>query len=242
LEDNGNNRNTYSFRFVAVAGLFVACLVAANIISVKIIAIDTSFGNWFVPAGVVIFPLSYVLGDVLTEVYGYRSARRVIWLGFVCNLVVVLAIWLAGIWAPAPFWQNQPAWDAVLGYTPRLLVASFAAYLVGEFANSFVLARMKVATEGRWLWTRTIGSTLIGEGLDSIVFITLAFGNFPALGLPGPPNFDLTTAIFTQWVIKVAYEILATPITYIVVGYLKRAEGVDVYDRETHFNPLALAD
>lgn len=220
----------YSPLFVAVSGLFVACLIAANIISVKLIAV----GGWFVPAGVVIFPLSYVFGDVLTEVYGYRSARRVIWLGFLCNLVVVGAIWVAGAWPAAPFWQDQPAWEAILGFAPRLLVASFVAYLVGEFANSFILARMKVATQGRWLWSRTIGSTVVGEGLDSLVFITIAF-----VGVPG---IDLTTAILTQWAIKVAYEVLATPFTYLVVGYLKRVEGIDVYDRNTSFNPLALAD
>lgn len=222
-------RGGYSGLFVAVAGLFIACLIAANIISVKLIAV----GDWFVPAGVVIFPLSYILGDVLTEVYGYSSARRVIWLGFLCNLVVVLAIWLAGMWPGAPFWSDQPAWDQILGFTPRLLMASFVAYLIGEFANSIVLSRMKVATGGRWLWSRTIGSTLIGEGLDSLIFISLAFG--------GSPLFSFT-AIATQWFIKVAYEIVATPLTYLVVGYLKRAEGIDVYDRDTRLNPLALAD
>jgi uncharacterized integral membrane protein (TIGR00697 family) len=141
---------------------------------------------------------------------------------------------VAGLWPAAPFWQDQPAWDAILGFTPRLLLASFAAYLVGEFVNSFVLARMKVATQGRWLWSRTIGSTIVGQGLDSLVFIVIAFA-----GLPG---IDLTTAILTQWTIKVAYEVIATPLTYLVVGYLKRAEGIDVYDRNTSFNPLALAD
>lgn len=220
----------YSPLFVAATGLFIACLVAANIISVKLIAI----GGWFVPAGVVIFPVSYILGDVLTEVYGYRSARRVIWLGFLCNLVVVAAIWVAGLWPAAPFWKDQPAWDAILGFTPRLLAASFVAYLIGEFANSFVLARMKIATQGRWLWSRTIGSTIVGEGLDSLVFITIAFA--------GLPNFDLTTAILTQWTIKVIYEVAATPLTYLVVTYLKRKEGIDVYDRDTQFNPLALVD
>jgi uncharacterized integral membrane protein (TIGR00697 family) len=223
-------RGSYSPLFVVAAGLFIACLIAANIISVKLIAI----GDWFVPAGVVVFPISYILGDVLTEVYGYRSARRVIWLGFLANLVVVAAIWVAGIWPAAPFWQDQPAWNAILGFTPRLLLASFAAYLVGEFANSFVLARMKIFTEGRWLWTRTIGSTIVGEGLDSLVFITLAFG--------GLPNFDLPTTIVTQWLIKVAYEVIATPLTYLIVGYLKRTEGIDVYDRDTRFNPLAVTD
>ncbi len=238
MRESGPALKTYSTLFVAVTGLFIACLVSANIISVKLIAV----GNWFVPAGVIIFPLSYVLGDVLTEVYGFKSARRVIWLGFLCNLVVVGAIWVAGLWPAAPFWQDQPAWNAILGFAPRLLMASFIAYLIGEFANSFVLARMKIATEGRWLWTRTIGSTIVGEGLDSLVFITLAFANLPNLGLPGPPNFDLTTAILTQWTIKVLYEIAATPLTYLVVGYLKRTEGIDVYDRNTNFNPIALAE
>jgi uncharacterized integral membrane protein (TIGR00697 family) len=220
----------HSTLFLAVSGLFIACLVAANIISVKLIAV----GDWFVPAGVVIFPLSYILGDVLTEVYGFRSARKVIWLGFLSNLVVVLAIWLAGMWPAAPFWQNQTAWDAILGFTPRLLLASFVAYLIGEFANSIVLARMKVLMEGRWLWARTIGSTIIGQGLDSLVFISIAFA--------GVPGFDLGTAILTQWAVKVIYEIGATPLTYAVVTYLKRREGVDVYDRGTNFNPVALAD
>lgn len=233
-----NGRTLYSPLFLIVAGLFIACLIAANIISVKLIAV----GNWFVPAGVVIFPLSYIFGDVLTEVYGYRAARRVIWLGFLCNLLVVLAIWVAGLWPAAPFWTDQAAYNTILGFTPRLLAASFVAYLVGEFANSFVLARMKIFTQGRWLWTRTIGSTLVGEGLDSVVFITLAFANLSQIGLPGPPGFDLPTAIFTQWVIKVAYEVVATPLTYLVVGFLKRTEGMDIYDRHTNFNPLLVAD
>jgi uncharacterized integral membrane protein (TIGR00697 family) len=237
LIETAQSKGTYSSLFVLVTGIFIAALIAANIISVRVIA----FGDWFVPAGVIIFPLSYIVGDVLTEVYGYRNARRVIWIGFLANLVVVAAIWGAGIWPAAPFWQgNQSAWDTILGSTPRLLAASFLAYLVGEFVNSFVLARMKVATSGRWLWSRTIGSTLVGEGLDSLVFITLAFGDLP--GLPGVPGFDVPRAILTQWAIKVAYEVIATPITYLVVGYLKRKEGLDVYDRQTNFNPLAVAD
>src|SRR3954471_13628728 len=151
-----SRNNSYSPLFVVVAGLFIACLVAANIISVKVIAL----GGWFVPAGVVIFPVSYIIGDVLTEVYGYRSARRVIWLGFLCNLVAVTAIYLGGLLPAAPFWDAQDAYARILGYTPRILAASFLAYLVGEFANAIVLARMKLATNGRFLWSRTIGSTL----------------------------------------------------------------------------------
>ena len=240
MKESRSAAGSYSGLFVAIAGLFVTSLIAANIISVKLIAI----GDWFVPAGVVIFPLSYILGDVLTEVYGFRSARRVIWLGFLCNLVVVGAIWIAGAWPSAPFWQGQPAWDTILGFAPRLLLASFVAYLVGEFANSLVLSRMKVATGGRWLWSRTIGSTVVGQGLDSLVFISLAFANLAFIGLPAPVNAppELSTAILTQWAVKVLYEIAATPLTYLVVGYLKRAEGVDVYDRGVSLNPLALTD
>ena len=181
----------------------------------------------------VVFPISYICGDVLTEVYGYRAARRVIWLGFLCNLLAVAAIYLGGILPAAPFWQGQEAFETILGYTPRLLAASFLAYLVGEFANSYVLARMKVATDGRWLWSRTLGSTLVGQGLDSLVFIVLAFaGNIP--------TSVMLAAVVTQWIFKSAYEVLATPLTYLVVNRLKRAEGLDVYDRDTSFNPLLI--
>jgi len=215
---------------VVIVAVFVTCLITANVIAVKLIDL---FG-WIVPAGVLIFPLSYVTGDVLTEVYGYRQARRVIWLGFICNAVVVVAVWLGQILPPAGFWDGQAAYERILGYTPRLLVASFAAYLVGEFTNSFVLAKMKVATRGRWLWMRTIGSTLVGQGLDSIVFIVLAFAG-------SMPGMVLAAAVVTQWLVKTTYEVAATPLTYAVVGYLKRREGVDVYDHETSFNPLSIS-
>jgi uncharacterized integral membrane protein (TIGR00697 family) len=216
---------------LVVTALFVTSLLTANVIAVKLVGL----GDLVVPAGVVIFPLSYIFGDVLTEVYGYRQARRVIWLGFFCNLLMVAAIWVGGLLPAASFWDGQPAYDRILGFTPRLLAASFAAYLVGEFANSYVLARLKIATRGRWLWTRTIGSTLVGQGLDSAVFITLAF-----VGVM-PTAEALVTAILTQWLLKSAYEIVVTPLTYAVVGFLKRAEGLDTYDYDTRFNPL-LAD
>jgi queuosine precursor transporter len=155
----------------------------------------------------------------------------VIWLGFLCNLLAVLAIWLGGLMPAAPFWKEQEAYESILGYTPRLLAASFLAYLVGEFANSIVLAKMKLATNGRWLWSRTIGSTLVGQGLDSLVFIFVAFlGTIPLAGL--------VAAILAQWIFKSIYEAAATPLTYLVVNALKRHEGVDVYDRDTDFNPL----
>jgi uncharacterized integral membrane protein (TIGR00697 family) len=221
----------YSRWFIAITAIFITCLITANITAVKLV----SLGGIILPAAVVIFPISYIFGDVLTEVYGYRQARLVIWLGFACNLLAVIAIWLGEILPAASFWKGQAAYVQILGYTPRLLAASFIAYLVGEFANSFVLAKMKIATKGRWLWTRTIGSTLAGEGLDSLFFITIAFfGTIPANGL--------LAAIVAQWLVKSVYEALATPLTYAVVNFLKRREGLDVFDYTTRFNPLTLKD
>lgn len=212
---------------VAVA-LFVAALVTANIIAVKLIQI----GPLMLPAGVVIFPISYILGDVLTEVYGYRYTRRAIWLGFMGNLVAVLSIYIAG-WLPAaPFWQGQAAYQTILSGTPRLLLASFVAYLVGEFANSTVLVKMKIWTQGRYLWLRTIGSTVIGQGLDSLLFIIVAFA-----GLLTPA--ETLTAILSQWLFKTVYEVLATPITYWVIHRLKRIEKADADDTDTHLTPFA---
>ena len=220
-------REGYSLAFVVVVAVFITSLIVANITAVKLIG----FFGLVLPAAIVVFPISYILGDVLTEVYGYRVARRVIWLGFLCNLLAVAAIILGGLLPAAPFWDAQEAYDRILGYTPRLLAASFLAYLVGEFANAIVLAKMKVATNGRWLWSRTIGSTLVGQGLDSLVFIVLAFvGTIPASAL--------LAAVVTQWLVKSLYEALATPLTYVVVNRLKRSEGLDVYDRDTNFNPL----
>ncbi len=226
LHDRG-----YSVWFVLVVAVFVTCLMTANIIAAKLISV---FGM-VLPAAIVIFPLSYVFGDVLTEVYGYRRARRVIWLGFLCNLILVAAVWVSGMLPPAPFWDGQAAYERILGCTPRILGASFVAYLVGEFANSLVLAKMKIATKGRWLWMRTIGSTVVGEGLDSLVFMTLAF-----LGhMPGPV---LASAIMSQWLVKSIYEAAITPITYKVVYFLKEKEGIDTYDYDTRFNPLLLTE
>jgi hypothetical protein len=220
----------YSQWFVMVAAIFVTCLVVANITAVKLINV---FGL-VVPAAVVIFPLSYIFGDVLTEVYGYREARKVIWLGFACNLIAVLAIWLGQILPAASFWDGQAAYERILGYTPRLLIASFLAYLVGEFTNSYVLAKLKIITKGRWLWTRTIGSTLVGQGIDSLIFISIAFiGTIPLSGL--------MSAIITQWLFKSAYEAIATPFTYKVVNFLKRNEGMDSFDVDTQFNPLIVS-
>lgn len=214
---------------MSCAALFVTCLLAANTIAAKLIVV----GGIVLTAGIVIFPVSYVLGDVLTEVWGYAAARRVIWLGFACNLLMVAAIWIGGELPAAPFGASQFAYDEVLGQTPRILVASFVAYLIGEFANAFVLAKMKIATQGRWLWTRTIGSTIIGQALDSVVFITLAFAGT----MPGPA---LAGVVVGQWIVKVLYEAAGTPLVYLAVRWLKARERVDAYDYETDFNPIHL--
>ena len=222
--------NKVSQRFIVIAAIFITCLITANIIAVKLISI----GGLILPAAIIIFPLSYIFGDILTEVYGFRAARKVIWLGFLCNLIVVLAIWIGGLLPAAPFWEGkQAAYDTILGYVPRVLLASFVAYLIGEFANSFVLAKMKIKTKGRWLWTRTIGSTIVGQGLDSAIFITIAFA--------GTPEF-VAISIVHLWLVKTGYETVATPFTYAVVNYLKKKEGIDTYDYDTRFNPFRISD
>jgi uncharacterized integral membrane protein (TIGR00697 family) len=220
-----------SGRYLPVIGaLFVTALLTANIIAVKLFVV----AGVVLPAGIIIFPLSYLFGDILTEVYGYAQTRRVIWLGFFCNLLMVVAIRVGQALPAAGFWTGQGAYEQILGFTPRLLGASFAAYLVGEFANSYVLAKLKIATKGRWLWTRTIGSTIVGQGLDSAIFITLAFAG---TGVP-----DLGPVIAAQWAFKSLYEIVVTPLTYLVVNRLKRLEGIDPFDYQTDFSPLAVGN
>ncbi len=223
------SNRTPSPLLLGVSSLFVATLVASNIIAVKIAAV----GPFSVPAAIVIFPLAYLFGDVLTEVWGYRVARTVIWTGFLANIVVVLFIATAIAVPSDPHYSDQSAYSRVLGESPRLVAASLTAYLLGEFLNAFVLARLKVATRGRMLWTRTIGSTLVGQGVDSAVFITLAFAGTQPWSL-------LLVIIRDVWIVKVLYEVVATPITYALVTVLKRIEGVDVYDRDTRFAPIPL--
>ena len=185
------------------------------------------------PVAVILFPLSYIVADVLTEVYGYAAARRVIWIGFLCNLLAVAAIAVGGRIPAAPFWEGQAAYDAILGFSGRLLAASFFAYLGGEFLNAFVLAKLKLRTAGRHLWLRTISSTVAGQGVDSALFITVAFAGVV-------PGNVMLVMVLSQWGVKVLYEAAATPLTYLAVRFLKRAEGVDHYDRDTRFSPLAL--
>jgi uncharacterized integral membrane protein (TIGR00697 family) len=220
---------TVSYRFVIIAAIFVTCLITANIIAVKIIGI----GSVFLPAAIIVFPLSYIFGDILTEVYGYRWARRVIWLGFLCNLIFVFFAWMGQLLPAAPFWEGQEAYASILGYAPRLLIASFCGYLAGEFVNSFIMAKMKIATQGRWLWTRTIGSTIVGQGLDTSIFIIIAFA--------GTPSFAPIMILY-HWLAKTAIEALATPFTYTAINFLKKKERIDVYDYKTDFNPFAISD
>jgi len=217
-----------SHRFVVITAFFVTCLITANIVGVKVV----SLGFFILPAAVVLFPLSYIFGDILTEVYGYRWARRVIWLGFFCNLIFVIFAWVGQVLPPAPLWEGQEAYESILGYTPRLLVASFCGYLAGEFVNSFILAKMKILTRGRWLWSRTIGSTIVGQGLDTLIFVTGAYFGAP---------FFVPIMILHHWLAKIAIEAIATPFTYTVVNFLKKKEAVDTYDYETNFNPFLIS-
>lgn len=225
-----DTRNGYSIWFVAIVGVFITSLITANIAAVKLVNV---FGL-IMPAGIVIFPISYIVGDILTEVYGYENARRVIWLGFFCNLLAVVGLIAGQLLPPAGFWDGQEAYERILGYTPRLLVASFIAYLIGEFTNAYVLTRMKALTKGKWLWTRTIGSTFVGQGLDSLIFIVVAFAGTIATS-------ELTTAIITQWLFKTAYEAMATPLTYAAVSFFRRQEGIDA-TYGMSFSPAQIPD
>ncbi len=217
-----------SYRLVIIIAVFITCLITANITAVKVI----SLGTFTLPAAIFVFPLSYIFGDVLTEVYGYRVARRVIWLGFICNLIFVFFVWVGQLLPPAvAVWGDQEAYISILGRTPQLLAASFFGYLAGEFVNSFILARMKILTRGRWLWSRTIGSTVVGQGLDTSIFITLAF-----VGTSSP----IPTMILHHWLAKTAIEAICTPATYAIVNWLKRREAIDTYDYETKFNPFLI--
>jgi uncharacterized integral membrane protein (TIGR00697 family) len=208
---------------------FVAVLLISNVASTKILLL----GPFTFDGGTILFPLSYIFGDILTEVYGYRASRRVIWLGFSATFLMSIIFMIVGKLPPAPGWANQEAYDKILGLTPRIVAASLIAYFAGEFSNSFTLAKMKIMTSGKWLWTRTIGSTLVGEGVDTALFCTIAF-------LGALPGNLLVSVILSNYVFKCAFEAAATPLTYGVVGFLKRSEGVDHYDRGTDFNPFRL--
>jgi len=216
-----------------VMAAFVTVLICSNLIGpAKIVQVDgwPAFG-----AGVLFFPISYVFGDVLTEVYGYGRARRVIWAGFAGLAFASIMAAVVVALPPAPFWQHQKAYETAFGQAPRIAAASMFAYFCGEFVNSFVLAKMKILTAGRWLWTRTIGSTIVGEAVDSALFYPLAFYGSGII-----PNDKLPAIMLAQFTLKVAVEVIFTPLTYKIVGALKRAENEDYYDRETRFTPFTL--
>ena len=213
---------------------FVTILLLSNVLGAgKVAVIDLpGIGDWPFGAGILFFPLGYVLGDVLTEVYGYARARRCVWVGFAAMLFMALMSWVVVALPPAATWDGQAAYESVFGQVPRIVFASIAAFWAGELANSFVLARMKVWTRGKYLWTRTIGSTVVGQGVDSLIFYPLAF-----LGVW--PTSQVVTVLFTQYALKVGWEVLLTPVTYRVVGWLKHREGLDVYDETTDFTPFS---
>lgn len=224
--------------FPYVMAAFVAILLLSNLIGASKPSYVTlpNGTQWPFGAGVLFFPVSYVIGDVLTEVYGYANARRVIWTGFAALLFMAFMAAVVVALPPAAGWPGQEAYEFVFGNSWRIVAASMAAFWAGEFANSFVLAKMKVLTGGRMLWTRTIGSTVVGQGLDSAIFYPLAF-----YGLAGWPVEQLWQVVLSQWLIKTTWEALLTPVTYWAVGFLKRREGVEVFDTDTDFSPFAKA-
>ena len=220
--------------FDLVMAAFVTILLLSNIIGAgKVAAIDVGGAPFVFGAGILFFPISYVLGDVLTEVYGYARARRCIWVGFAALLfmafMAAVVVWLP----PAPDWGNQAAYEAVFGQVPRIVFASVCAFWAGELVNAYVMARMKLWTRGRHLWSRTIGSTVVGQGVDSLIFYPLAFW-----GASGWTGELVVRVLFTQWALKVAWEVILTPVTYLVIGALKRSEGIDVFDEGTDFTPF----
>ncbi len=221
------------FDFVMAA--FVTILLLSNVLGAgKVAVVDLpGIGDWPFGAGILFFPVGYVIGDVLTEVYGYARARRCIWAGFAALTFMAFMAWVVVALPPAADWTGQASYEAVFGQVPRIVFASILAFWAGEFTNAYVLAKMKVWTGGKHLWMRTIGSTVAGQGVDSLIFYPLAF-----LGAAGWTNDLVLTVLVTQWVLKVGWEAILTPATYMAVGFLKRREGLDVYDRQTDFTPF----
>ncbi|MFA6273541.1 MAG: queuosine precursor transporter [Candidatus Paceibacterota bacterium] len=212
----------------SISVFFVSVLLISNVASTKIV----DFGIFTFDGGTLLFPLSYIFGDILTEVYGYKKSKNVIWLGFFMALMMSLVFIIVGKLPSAPGWNNQEAYNLILGLTPRIVLASLVAYTCGSFSNSFILAKMKIWTKGKMLWTRTIGSTIVGEFVDSTLFILIAF--FGIL-----PNSLLITLIISNYIFKTIIEILFTPATYRIVNFLKKKEQEDYYDTNTNFNPFS---
>ena len=220
----------HSEKFLAIiTGLFVAVLLISNIASTKVF----EFLGLVLDGGTILFPLSYIFGDILTEVYGYRKSRKVIWIGFFSALLMSVVFLIVGALPPAAGWENQQAFEAILGFVPRLVIASLIAYFAGEFSNSFILAKMKILTKGKRLWTRTIGSTVVGQGIDTALFATIAFWGVL-------PLETFVSLVVSNYIFKVGVEVLFTPATYGIVGFLKREEKMDVYDYNTDFTPFRL--
>jgi queuosine precursor transporter len=213
--------------FTLITAAFVAVLLISNIASSKIV----DFGLFTFDGGTILFPISYIFGDILTEVYGYQKSRQVIWIGFAAAILMTVIFAIVGFLPAAQGWNNQDAYMAILGTTPRIVAGSLIAYFAGEFSNSYILAKMKIFTKGRWLFTRTIGSTIVGEGVDTVFFVCVAFAGTL-------PTSTLMAILISNYIFKVGFEVVATPLTYAVVSYLKRNEKTDVYDYKTNFNPF----
>ena len=231
----------FSGKLVIIIALAVSVLLVSNVIAAKPLSLfELPFEflgstSYIVSVAVICFPLSYIISDVLTEVYGFRVARGVIWLGFACNLLMVMIFFIGGAIPGAVFWEDQDAYETILGTTGWVLAGSFVAYLIGEFSNAMVMVVLKNRTAGRHLWLRTISSTFVGQGVDSIMFYGIAFG------ISGIwPMMDVVRAMILAWIAKTIYEIVATPVTYMVVGWLKRTERMDIYDAPHSMNPFGI--
>jgi len=227
--DTGQKRNYKHLD--TITGLFVAVLIISNIASTKIL----NLGLFTFDGGTIIFPVSYIFGDILTEVYGYGRSRKVIWTGFFCLALMSLVLWVVEVLPPAAGWENQQAYSAILGQALRIVVASLSGYFLGEFSNSFVLAKMKIFTAGKYLWARTVGSTVVGEFVDTAAFVLIAF-------LGAIPNGLLASVLISNYVFKTGVEVFFTPLTYKIVAWLKREESEDYYDIGTDFNPFRVVN
>ena len=222
-----------TYRYLDIISVvFVVVLIVSNIVAMKALRLSNFLGV-DIDGGTLLFPISYIFGDILVEVYGYARSRRVIWMGFGANLLAALTFSLIVALPPAPGWEMQDTFATVLGQTPRIVLGSLIAFLCGEFVNSFIMAKLKIATRGRHLWMRTIGSTLAGQAVDSLLFQVLAFAGVW-------PTELLVRVIAWNFIIKVGYEALATPLTYAIVGALKKSEQEDFYDHHTNFNPFQI--
>ncbi|MBO4310116.1 MAG: queuosine precursor transporter [Lachnospiraceae bacterium] len=221
-----NEEKNVSKLFMYIGIVYVTCLLLSNLIAGKMWAVTSSIT---LPAAVILFPITYIFGDIFTEVYGFKKARGIIWAGFGCSFFAVL-IYLITIALPHPgYWENQGAYATVMGTTPRVAIASFAGYLFGEFSNSMILSKLKVVTKGKNLWIRTILSTLVGEGFDSVIFIMISFWGTM-------DNSIVLQMILFQYLFKVGYEVLFTPLTYLFVNWVKKKEGIDTYDYDVKYN------